>query len=244
MARPSPIEVNGLKIESRIVAPVSKGAKILRAEVVATAPPRWTGPFELFVYNPGDRHGTGGFVVNGTHRARADAVIHPDVANGDIRIYGRASRFETADEEITVSGAIAVHYSTNIFHVKLEKPVTVTTPSGLRVTFPEQVLGVYSGPPYATGKERLRLKGRMPRQGRVAAFGSRVPSELDPRQISVRPIEEQSYFPEIPDPSKDGDLEVWFDHPGGKPGPIAPLTFKIRHRADIEVIPFAVIATP
>lgn len=242
-ARPSPIEVNGLKIEARMLAPVYKGAKVHQAQIVATAPSRWSGPFELFVYNRGDRKGTGGFIVTGTYRAQTTGVIDPDVANGDPRIYGRATRFETADEEITLSGAVAVESMPGQYQMKLEEPVTVTTPSGLRVTFPRQVMGTGQGPLHTVVNPSVRVKCLISRQGRVAAFGARVPADMDPRQISITPLHKRSYFPSSDDPAKEVELELWFDHPTCKTGPLNPLSFKIRHRADLEVIPFAVIAT-
>lgn len=246
-ARPSPIEVKGVRIEATLFPPTRPGM-VREALVVATAPPEWTRPFELALSSEGDPAGPSGVSSTSAHRVQIHSSVSPSFEKGDDRIFGRISTFATADETITLKKASVVEYAPGRYFLKLDSPETLATPSGFKVTFPKQTARFGGNVTGSPSDPTLRFLCVTSLQGQVAALGNQVPQGYDPEDVTVSILDEmganRSWSANRVDGASTVDQDVQIDYPTKKVGEIGPLKFTIRHRADLEVIPFAVIAVP
>lgn len=245
-ARPSPIEAKGAKIEAKIL-PTAPGATRM-ARVTATAPARWTGPFELALSSEEDPVGSSGTSSISTGSTQLETSVSPAFEKGDDRIFGRVTAFATADETIVLSKASVIEEAPGRFFLKLDAPQTLVTPSGFVVTFPKQTSRLNGSITGSPTDPTLRLLCRMSRRGKVAALGARVPADFESEKVSsfLYDLKGAVRWTSIPVEESDRpvDHDLQFDYPAKKVGTVGPLKFKVRHRADLEVIPFSVIAVP
>jgi hypothetical protein len=246
-AKPSPIEVKGFKIDAKLT-PFTSGPSTRFARVTATAPPHWSGPFELTLSSEEDPVGGSGTSTIGARRAELESSVSTAFGKGDNRIFGRVTPIATADETVVLPTAVVTQNARGHYFLKLDKPHTVITPSGFILTFPKQ--GYQKGDRVngSPTEPALRVICSMPRRGRVAALKGHIPPDADPEKVSAALYDDKGSvrFTSVSVTPGDHPIDhvLQFEYFARKVGAVGPLKFKVRHRADLEVIPFSIVAVP
>lgn len=246
-ARTGPIDAKGFRIEAKIL-PLNPRAKVRMATITATAPSHWKAPFELMLTSDGDPDGGSGSSSISTRTVSLTTSVSPSFEKGDDRVFGRIALFVTAYEDLTFPGGFVEEVAPGRYVLRLEKPVELMTKSGYIVTFPIQEPrdgGDVSGSP---SSPVLKVRCRMNGEARMEALAGLIPVGRRPVKTTATLLDargqSRSWSRTLSSGSDEFDVEMTFDYPSKKKGKIGPFALKVRHRADIETIPFAIIAQP
>lgn len=246
-ARMSPIEVKGVRIEAEAL-PKSSPPSLRMAKIVSTPPPQWSGlEYEVMLTRDHNPDSAGSSGMSGKGRQEMTTSVGPGFDKGDDRIFGRLSLFVTKDEDLVIPDALIEEVAPGCYGLRLDKEVTLTTPSGQTVTFPVQANN--RAAPMASPKQpAIMVRLKMVDTGRPEAIASLIPSDFRAPNVSASIVDERGFSRITSKQVTPGqaviDWEFSAAYPSKKVGKVGPFRLRVRHRADLDVIPFAIIAKP
>lgn len=219
-----------------------------RVIVTSRAPRSWQTPYELtlLAFENSNQIALRSEIGRGILQAFAES--RPIFRwQEESQVFGRITPFIAAEDKLVLRGVTVERLASQQYGLYLRKPVTVTSASGYRVTFPPQRYKPqrrYSGRWFTT----LRLNCIMSVHGRTPAFGARIPRRCADEMTTASFVFQDGDSLLATQPLAPGGQEAQFQmvlrYSPRRTDPAGVLTLKIQHRANLDSIPFATIASP